>query len=1454
MESPLSPAPVEGRQQPLDSPNTSRLSLPLLGHRSNMLPTRRLIDFKPLRQPNTTYQHGRDSPVWGQQQPLNPTDAPELPRRSSSADPFVSSPRLMDYGPFSQPKNATYQHGRDSPVWGQQQPLNPTDVPELPQQSSQSADPFVSNSRPVNYEPFRIPHSSPRHGLDSPVWGDELYLESPDAYPPKFDIVYTNGWIHQVPIHPMNYEYRMLPIQASQHGRGSPVSRGSEHLSINGPKDPHKSKRPMVHDRSTSIERACKAWADELTNKASNSKPIDADTDSLFGSLERLETCHRQNQPGTEVPPRLSVKQQPTRYKIRKSSRKELPKQKDDIEDLPYWARDRLGIRLPPGMVNLAQLHLPAYLVRKLKNPLRYLPSKLSFKENFPFGNVIPKKGQIGIHPTFRTIAPDDILKAEKELELTKERQFVTPVEAWRSPIIDEYDSDAGRESLTAYELMTIDDRATSPNDFQVFERSNPETHSRSADEETEPFPDVGLALMFSIQDMESPDMGPVTMFSGLDIESDQNSIILGPGMESPVSSVSMLYMKSPIKDQVAMAPGQEMESPNENKVSRTKIQDLEIENRNSETEDQDTEYFGQDMEYSNENPFLMLYGEDIEHLFEDQDSISSNMSTEPSIFLHEDLPIIRWFFDYWESKTPPLGQPSSSNQNKETKEHYKRNSADFAYLPPIDFTKSYKDFYTTQFGRLITGGGLNDYNSANEETVQKTTEETENPRVPTDTYGAKDHEARMQELFAEIEQEGASRILTTWQEVYAERADEEETEEVGADEEQVETVLEDSKGEINIGPAVPLGQRSSETASWLRELPAEKEDKKGRRKSQGAELELNGGKRMRWLGGLDVQKEEQTQKSSKESVSYVTQSPTDPLVRKNSKRVTWFGGLSTEKRERAEEEFNSSKKKINPGLVHPLKQTQSKRTSWVGEHPAEKNEQTKGELEDSHGKLTEASAHPLEQESSKRRSWVPGRSAERVEPTAELKDSDGKLTQATVHPLARKGSKRTSWFLRDTPERVEPTEELKDSDEKVTQASVHPLERKGSKRRSWFLGHSAEKVEQTERTQRDSEDSLEKVIQASPHSPERSGSKRRSWFLGYSAEKVEPAKEEWKDSEGKLTQASTHPLERKGSKRKSWFLGHSAEKVEPTKEELKDNDGKSTPASVHPLERMSSIRRGWFPGHSAEKMEPTKEELKDNDGKSTPASAHPLARVGSKRRSWFPGHSAERVEPTKEELKGSDGKSTPASVHPLERVGSKRRSWFQGHSADRVERTQRDSENGHGILPQGHEHPLERKSSKRKSWFGGLPLEREERTKLSFEDSHGKITQEPDNPLERKRSKRMSWLGVLSAKGEEKPPKPFNDSKEEIIQKTAEPSPQTRTNRMSWLGGLSTQSEKQTNKTLEDTHVKITQGPTEPSHKKHAKRASWLVGLPSERGKAERRNSQGGEEERRQKRSSWLL
>ncbi|KAL5348854.1 hypothetical protein ACLOAV_006277 [Pseudogymnoascus australis] len=1319
MDSPLSPTPVEGEQRSQDSSDSSQSSGLAFGRRRNQLPTRRLIDFEPLRQQNTTYQHGRDSPVWGQ--PLEPPDAPELPQPSfESEDPFLPPRRLVDYDLFRLPDTSSLRDGQSPPVWGYEQFLEPPDTPEL----------------------------------------------SP-ANPPEYDIVYSNGWINEIPIHPMDYEYRMLPIQPSQHGEDSPVSRCSEPLSIKGPdpfQDSRKSERGMTHGRSASIEHACKSGAHELDNSATNPNQIGANIGDLFDSLENLALNLVNNHPSTEAPPQRSVEQPPNGYRIRKRSRDEPPEPKVDVEDLPFWLRARfhLGIRLPPGMVNLSQPNLPVYLIRKLKDPLRYLPSELLFKENSPFGNVIPKKGQIGIHPTFRTTAPEDILEAERALELLKERRFLTPVEAWRSPVIGDCNNDTGTELLRVCTPTTVDNRTSPTDKLQNFEQGKSENNSHSFYKESnkpassgqlEAFPAFDEALTLSDQNMgsliedqasiclnqsmESPDVGSITMLSGQDIEPDQGSIYLGQGVQCS-------NVVSSIEDHVAMAMDQGMESrieskdpenkdPEENQDPAIENWGTEIENEDWEIGDQDSHYFGQGMEYllqdvasryfgddtefpPNNQPLVfsdhgmeyldigppsMFYDQDIEHFIEDQDSMPSSASVRYSPHVHEDIPIVRWFFEPLDDESAQAGQ-LSSNHGKKTKKVYKRNSADFAHLPPVDFTKSYEHFSTTPFGKMMTGSGLEDYNTSNEETVEKTTEVTENPLVSTQTYGPEDHETRMQELFAEIELEGASRILTTWQEVYAERADEE-----GTKEEQAEIALEDTKENTAREPAVTLERKRSKRKSWFGVLPAKTEDIQERRKSQGAESGMNG-KRLSWLGGLGSMREDQTQESSMESIGYVAQEPADRLIRKNSKRATWFGGLPTKRQERTEEAFGDSQEKIVPGTSHPLERKRSKRTSWLGGRPTDKDEPNKEDLEDNHGILTRAPVNPLERKESKRRSWFPGHSAEKVGQT------------------------------KDNPE---------DNPGKLIQENIHPLERKGSKRRSWFPGHSTERIGQTKD---DSEGNL-----------------------------------------GKSIQENFHPLGRTGSKRRSWFPGHSAEMMGETKVNLEDNPGNLIQENVHPLERKGSKRRSWFPGHSAERVGRTSQE---NPGKLIPGNVHPLQRQGSKRKSWLGRHPAEREAQSKEDLEDSYEKVTLASVHPLERNGSKRRSWFPGHPTETGVRTSEDS---HEKSIPGHIHPLERKGSKRKSWFGVLHPEKEERTEFSFEDSHGKVTPEPVEPLERKRSNRKSWFGGVPAKRDEQIHETFELS--EIVTGTepADHSEQVRAKRLkrakraSWFGGLPGEREK---------------------------------------------------------------
>ncbi|OBT69167.1 hypothetical protein VE03_01977 [Pseudogymnoascus sp. 23342-1-I1] len=1486
MDSPLSPTPVEGEQQPPDSSDSSESPGLWIGQRRNLLPARRLIDFEPLRQPSITYQHGRDSPVLGQ-------------------------------------------------------PLEPPDAPELPQPSFQSEDPFLPTRRPVEFVPFRLPDSPLPDGQSSPFWGQYYLSDTSDSssefYPPEYDIVYSNGWINEIPIRPMDYEFRMLPIPTSQYGRDSTASGGSE------PPDPfqdfRKFKRGRTHGRSTSIERACKAWAHELANSTPNSNQIDADSEDLFASLENLALHLVDNQPSMEAPPQPSVKQPPDKYKISKSTRVLPPQKKTDVEDLPFWIKYKLhlGIRLPPGMVNLAQLDLPIYLVRKLKDPLRYFPKSLLFNENSPFGTVIPKKGQIGIHPTFRTLAPEDILKAEKELQLEKERRFLTPEEAWRSPIIEDHSSDAGTGSLMAHTPTTVDNRTSPTNKFQDFEQWKSEDHNRTvyegsdkpvSSDQLEAFPafdeafrlsdhgmeppiedqasvrldqsmespDMGLVALFSGQDkesdqgstylgqgiqcldveapikdeasiclnqsMESSDIGSVTMFSGQDEESDQRSIYLGQGaqyidVESPIEDQASVCldqsMESPDMGLVALFSGQDkeseqgstyldqgiqyldVESPIEGQIavalaqgtSQIENQDPPIENQDLAIEKEDWEiasegsgYYGQGMEYLLDDvasryfhhakksrvksrvkdrvsvysdhgmeyldigppsmffnqdiahrPPSMFFDQDIEHHMEDQDSMPSSASVQYSQHVHEDIPIVRWFFEPIDDGSAPLIQPSS-RQYKKTEKIYKRNSADFAHLPPVDFTKSYEHFATTQFGKLMTSGGLEDYNTSGEEKVEKATEVTEHPRMPTQIYCPRDHEMRMQELFAEIELEGATRILTMWQEVYAERAEEERAEEGGTGEElvteeQPEIALEDSKIMMTPELDVPLGRKHSKRKSWFGGLTAEREDRQERRKSQGAELSMNN-KRMSWLGVLDSAREEQTHESSRESIGYVTQEPADLLVRKDSKRRTWFGGLPAKRHKQTEEAFGDSQETMGSGLSHPLERTRSKRMSWFGMHPAEKDEPTKEDLDDNHGKSIQAPVNPLERKALKRRSWLLGHSTE-------------KMGQAN-----------------DNPE---------DNPRKLIQETVNPLERKGSKRRSWFPGHSAETVERI---------------------PE--------------------------DSHGKLTPRHVHSLERKASKRRSWF-GHSSEREAQSREDLEDSQGKLTQESIHPLDRKGSKRRSWFPGHPAETEIQTPE---DSHEKLIPVHIHPLERKISKRKTWFGGHPVKMEVQSKEDLEDSQGKSTQASIHPLERKASKRRSWYPGHL---VKTEGRSSEDSHEKLIPGHVYPLERKDSKRKSWFGGLHPETEERARYSFEKSHGKVTPEPAQPLEQKQSKRKSWFGVVPAKRDEQTHETFELSNVATGgQGQEDPSEQVRANqanrakRVSWFGGLSTQKEKQTKNKTEDSHGNVTQGPADPTERKRAKRASWFGVLPSDREKTERKPPWRDEEERKRKRSSWIV
>ncbi|OBT80769.1 hypothetical protein VF21_00121 [Pseudogymnoascus sp. 05NY08] len=1491
-------SPVWGQQQYLDSPNATQLSPLAFGHRRNLLPVRRLIDFEPLRQPNTTYQHGRDSPPWGQQQPPDPLDA----SRSFSASfdhrrNLLPVRRLIDFEPLRQPKTR-YQHGRDSPVWGQ--PLDSPNAAELDQPLFQSDDPFLPAPRPIDLESFgfSIAPLYYRGSLDRErepffVLPDESGLFPREWYAPEFQIVYSNGWINAIPIRPLGYEWLMLPVQPSQYDRDSLASEDSERLSINGPgafQDPRRSKWLRAHHRSMSIERACKAWEYELRNNSPNSDPIDADTKNLFGSLERLEMSFVQNPLGTEAPQESFVKEPPKRYEISKEPGVDLKEENPDIEYLPVWLRRKptLGIRLPPGMVNLAASCIPDYLVRKLADPLRFLPSKLSFKKNFPFRNVIPEKGQIGLHPAFRTAAPELILKAERELELAKERRVLTPEEAWKSPIIGGFSSDAKREHLWEYPLTTVSDggsltgelqglepwmpeypptsvsdRGSPTNELKGFDQLMPETHSRSVDggsfisvffdqteafadvdevtilyDKTEAFPDVDEAMMFSNEFRESPNIDPVTMFPGRDIEYDQDPISSDQVMKSPI--VGPVSMESPVEDQAAMAEHPRTESPVESQGSEYYFgQGMEyltegvprryfrkgtaflIEDQaaiaehvgmKSPSEGQGSEYyFGQVMEYLTEgvpprhfrkgtespikyeeseysvlemayrNPDRrapIFYDQDTEHRIEEQDQeeTSSSESIESSEVLHEGIPIIRWFFDHWEDNSEPSGEPSSSKQVEKTKKNYKRNSADFAHLPPIDFTKSYMDFSTTPFGKLMTSGGLEDYPSRNKETVQKTAEVTEDPQEPTEVYGPENHNARMQKLFAEIELEGATRILTTWQEVYVERGEEGGPEEEGAQEKQAETALEGSKENIVEELAVTLQQKYSKIKGWFGGLSAKKEDKKERRKSQGAELEPKG-KLMNWLGGLASAREQPTLESFGDTIGSVPQGPADqlkqtekvledsqekietelihPLERKGSKRRSWFPGNSTEKQEQTEEVFEDSQEKIDPGVSHPLERKRSKRATWFGGHPAEKEGRTS---EDSHGMLIQEKVHPLERKELKRRSWLPGHPAEKEEQT-----------------------------------------KLDPEDSKLTQESVHPLERKGSKRRSWLPGQSAETEVRT---------------------PD--------------------------DSHGKIIQDNVQPLERKASKRRSWFPGHPAGKEQQIQGGSGESYENSTQASVNPLERTASKRRSWLPGHPSRKEQQIQGGSGESYGNSTQASVNPLERTASKRRSWFPGHPSRREQQTQGGSGESYGNLTQASINPLERKASKRRSWFPRTSTDREVRTSEDS---HGNSTQPSVNPLERKASKRRSWFGMVPPENEERTEDALEGGQGNVTQEPVTPLERKPSKRMSLFGRTPAKRVEQTNEVFEGSTEAIIQTPAEPSEQMPAKRKSWLGGLNAQKEKQTKKAPDDNDGKITQGPADHPERKHRKRAS-LFGLPSEKEKTEREI----QEERKRKRSSWFV
>ncbi|KFY72216.1 hypothetical protein V499_07626, partial [Pseudogymnoascus sp. VKM F-103] len=1446
--------------------------------------------FEPLGEPNTSYQHGPDSPGWRQEQRRHSLHASQSsPALLDHRRYLLPARRLIDFEPLREP-NTAYQHGRDSPVWGQL--LDHSEAQELLSFQYQD-DPFLTARRLYDIELVSQPSVSSLSDRSWPDWGKEPFFQLPDAtgvvprewYAPEFQIVYSNGWINAIPVRPLGYDWTMLPVQPSQYDRDSLVSEDSEPLPINGLgslKDPQKYKWLRAHHRSMSIERACKAWEYELRNGDPNSDPIDADTKSLFGSLERLETSFVENQPGIDAPQESFVKQPPKRYKISEMPQDDLQSktsEKADKEELPFWLGPRLGIRLPPGMVNLAAPHIPHYLVRTLEDPLRFLPSKLRFKRNFPFKNVIPKKGQIGLHPAFRTAAPEIIFQAERDLELAKERQFQTPEEAWRSPIIGEFDGDAGREPLWEYPRTTASDGGSltseldaldqfmwgeypftsvsqrgslTDDELQGLDQLIPETHSRSADEGsfisvffdqaealadveevtmlsdgTEAFPAVDEAIMFSNEFMESPDTGPITMFPGRDIELDQGPISSDHVMQSPM--VGPVSMESPIGNQAATVEHEGSESSIEGQESDYYFgQGMEYitgeislpadpnaapsypppshknnypespslskrhlrKGTESPIEDEDSVFSVLEMAYRKPNRAPIVSDQDTEHQIEgqDQEETSSGESIESSFVLHEDLPIIRWLYGYWDEDSEPKGQPSSSKQVDKDRHRFKRNSADFARLPPIDFTKSYNDFCKTQFGSLLTGGGLQDYKLADEKKVEKRTEVADDPLETTEVYWPQEHEAHMRELFAEIELEGATRILTTWQEVYVERGEEGETKEEGAQEKLTETALEDSKENKTQELAVLLEQKYSQVKSWFGGFTTRKGNKNEGRKSQAAEPEPKG-KLMGWIGGLTSAREKPTLESFGDSSGSVPQGPADQLVRKNSKRVSWLGGSPAKKQKQTEEVFGDSQEKIETELIHPLERKGSKRRSWFAGHSTKKQEQTKEVLGDSQEKTDPGVAQPLERKRSKRASWFGGHPAEKEVRTSE--DSYEMLIQEEVHPLERKGSKRRSWLPGHTAEKEEQTKPDSE-DNKLTPASVHPLERKGSKRRSWLPEHSAEREVQTS-----------------------------------------------EDSHGKTTQGNVQPLERKGSKRRSWLPRHPPEREVQTSD---DSHGKIIQENVQPLERKASKRRSWFLGHNIEKEDQTQRDSEDSYGKSTQASANPLERKASKRRSWFPGHPSRKEGQIKGDSGESCGMSTQASFNLLERKASKRRSWFPRNSSEKEVRTSEDS---HGKSTQGSGNPLERKASKRRSWFGMVPPENEEPTEDALEGNDENLLQEPVTPLERKRSKRRSWFGITPAKKTEQTQEDFDGSKEKIARGRAEPSEQIPAKRASWLGGLNTQKEKQTKKVPDDSQDKITKGPADHPERKHRKRAS-LFGLPSENEKTEQEN----QEERKRKRS----
>ncbi|KFX98421.1 hypothetical protein O988_04343 [Pseudogymnoascus sp. VKM F-3808] len=1641
MGSPPLPTPIKEQQQPVSSSDESESSQLSFKFKKSLLPTRRLINFEPLRKPNPAYQHGRDSPLWGEQQPRDALESPELPQPSPhTASSFISARPLIDLEPLRLP-DPSYQHGRDSPVWGQ--PLQPPETPESPQPLFRSVDRVPQRRPRIDFESFRIHNAAPRHGRHLPVLERWPFFEPPrelERPPSRFNVVYSNGWINQVPIRPMDYEYCMLPLQLSDHGQSSPVSRGSEPLADNGLdplQDSGEPKRRITRDRLISIERVCKEWVDELTNGPSNlnSTYADADVKDLFASLENLELRGNvESEPSTEALPQRSVKQPPNRYTITKRIREEPLEEKVNAEDLPYWLSTpfMFGIRLPWGMVDLAQRHFPRYLAREWEDPLVFFPSELLFEERFPLANVIPKKGQIGLHPTFRTAALEDILKAEKELELAKEPQFETPQKAWRSPVIGPCSSDAEEGSSKANMRMTDDESTESPTNMFRFEHWNPERHSRSVDERsnrsissehiepipavdedlmfweqdmdihpskdqpvssdqtepipaiddglmfwdedketlskeqpasdlTEPFPAEDEDLMFWDQDMETPskdqpmssdpiepfpafdenlmfwdenveslskeqsvssdeiepfpafdedlmfwdeDMGslskdklsisvresmkspdigpvrlfselddhqsmepsntgPVTIFSGEDIETVEGSISSDQGMEPPTLIPFPRFYNPDIErlrateDQVEIASDQETESLIGDQESHYVGQGMEYllkdlfqtfyynGDTESATEDGVSINSGEGMEDPQIDPASMMHDQDIESQIDDQESVSSCDRIDPSLVLHEDIPVVKWWFMDSEDDKPAKAKPSS-NQDKRARERYKRDRAAFPHLPPIDFTGTYIEFCETPFGIFINDGGLEDY-APSDKKEQKTTEPPDDLPVPTEVYGPVDHEERMQELLAEIELEGATQILTTWQEIYAERSEEEQSED-----EKAETSVEDTKAKIIQEPPVPiqLEKKRPKRRSWCEELPPPaRADRIERRKSLGDEIELNR-KRMSWLGELAALKEEDIQEVLKDSIGQVPLVPADLLLRKKSKRASWLGGPPPDREVRIEGAFGDSQAKATPGHANVIERQRSNRSTWFGGLPIDREEQTMANLKGGHRKSIQGSLHPPERKSSKRRSFFAGLSTERVERTKEdVEFSNDKLTEPSVHPLDRKDSKRRSWFAGLSTEREERTERgLEDSHEIMTQPSVQPLKRNASKRRSLFAGLSTERVE---RTMSDLEYSQVEATEAPVHPMERKGSKRRSWFPSISTEKVEQPKANFEGSHEKVTEATVHPPERRASKRRSFFAALSAERVERTKYDPEDNGGKVTQVPVQPLERKASKRRSFFAPLSSERVERTKGGPEDNNRDSTQAR---LERKASKRRSFFAALSTDKVERTKDEPEDNHGDLTQAHIHPLERKGSKRRSWF-GIQPERQEQSLDSLENSHRAVSQEPVTPLERKRLKRMSWFGGLPAARKEETAGAFENSHGIVPQVPTHPLQRSQSKRKSWFGVTPAKKDEQTRQSLETStllesstleisKRAASQKPADPQEQMRAKRSSWIGGLSIHKEKQTKKDAEDSREKIAQEQVKPSEQKHAKRASWFGGLPGEREK----------KERKAKRSSWFV